>query len=80
LHFSGIEKTDFVIGKASQFARDKKIAFGFTFVGDKIEELLKLTREVNRRDKDLTGAVSQAVQHVANLRPIVGKWRVRFAG
>ncbi len=55
-HYSGAEKKEFVMTKANQFAIARKIAFHPEAVGEKIEELVKLTKEVNRREKDQTAA------------------------
>ena len=51
-HYSGAEKKEFVITKANQFAIEKGYAFSAKLVGEKIEELVKLTKKVNAREKD----------------------------
>ena len=51
-HYSGAEKKEFVMTKANQFAIERGIAFNAKLVGEKIEELVKLTKKVNARDKD----------------------------
>ena len=43
--------------KANQFAIDHGIDFNVGLVSQKVEELVKLTKEVNRRDKDKTAAM-----------------------
>ena len=52
LNYNGREKKEFVTTKVNQFAIEKKIAFDSQLVSTKIEELVKLTREVNAREKD----------------------------
>jgi len=53
LNYSAKEKKEFVITKANQFAIEHKIPFNAVLIDGKIEELVRLTREVNRRDKDM---------------------------
>ena len=52
-NYNGREKKEFVITRANQFAIQNKIPFNAAFIGGKIEELVRLTKEVNKRDKDL---------------------------
>jgi len=52
LHYSGPEKKEFVMTKANQYAIEQGISFNAMLAGEKIEELVKLTKEVNKRDKD----------------------------
>jgi hypothetical protein len=52
LNYSGSEKKEFVLTKANQFAIDNGIKFNAESVGAKIEELVGLTKEVNKREKD----------------------------
>lgn len=49
LHYSGEEKKQFVMTKANRFAIDNNIKFDEQAVSDKIEELVALTKQVNRR-------------------------------
>ena len=51
-NYSGAEKKEFVLTKANQFAIQHKMSFDAEVIGEKIEELVSLTKEVNRRDKD----------------------------
>ena len=51
-HYSGAEKKEYVMTKANQFAITHGITFNAKLVSQKIEELVKLTKEVNKRDKD----------------------------
>ncbi len=51
-HYSGAEKKEFVMTKANRFAIEQGIAFDTNLVSEKVEELVKLTKEVNKRDKD----------------------------
>jgi len=50
LNYTGLEKKEYVLTKANQFAIENKIRFNAALVGDKIEELVRLTREVNFRE------------------------------
>jgi len=52
LNYSAQEKKEFALTKANQFAIDNKIPFNAAFIGDKIEELVRLSKQVNVRDKD----------------------------
>jgi len=52
LNYSANEKKEFALTKANQFAIDNKMAFNAAFIGGKIEELIRLSKEVNVRDKD----------------------------
>jgi len=56
-HYSGTEKKEFVMTKANQFCIEQKMPFNTELISSKIEELLKLTREVNRREKDIQETV-----------------------
>ena len=49
--YSGAEKKEYVMTKANQFAIDNGIAFNAGLIGEKIEELVSLTKEVNARNK-----------------------------
>jgi len=50
--YSGAEKKEYVMTKATQFAVEKKIPFNRVLVSEKIEELVSLTKRVNKREKD----------------------------
>jgi len=52
INYSGAEKKEFVMTKANQFAINNGIDFDAGLVSAKIEELVKLSKEVNSRDKD----------------------------
>ena len=52
VNYSGAEKKEFVLTKANQFAIEEGIDFNAAEVGKKIEELVALTKSVNKRDKD----------------------------
>ena len=52
VNYSGQEKKEYVLTKANQFAFEHKIPFNAKEVGEKIEELVALTKSVNSRDKD----------------------------
>jgi hypothetical protein len=50
--YSGTEKKEFVLTKANQFAIENGIPFDTETVAEKIEELVNLTKAVNKRAKD----------------------------
>ena len=54
LNYSGLEKKEFVLTKANQFAVARGIPFDSEAVTDEVEKLVKLTKAVNGRDKDKT--------------------------
>ena len=60
VHYSGVEKKEFVLTRANQFAIEQKIPFNTGLVSAKIDELVRLSREVNARDKDI-GARDAAI-------------------
>jgi len=47
--YTGIEKKEYVMTKANQFAIQHNIPFNAEEVSDKIEELITLTRHVNKK-------------------------------
>ena len=49
VNFSGEEKKQYVMTQANQFAIENGIAFDAEAVGEKIEELVDLTKKVNKR-------------------------------
>ena len=49
LHYSGAEKKEYVMTKATRFAIDNGIGFDAEAVSGKIEELVELTKQVNTR-------------------------------
>jgi hypothetical protein len=54
LNYSGNEKKEYVLTKANQFALEHGMQFDAVAVGEKIEELVTLTKTVNARPKDKT--------------------------
>ena len=52
IHFSGAEKKEYVLTKANQFAIENGINFDKEEISQKIEELVQLSRQVNKRDRD----------------------------
>lgn len=52
VHYSGEEKKEYVMTKANQYAIENGIAFDKQAVSAKVEELIKLTKEVNARNND----------------------------
>lgn len=51
-HYTGLEKRDYVLTKANQYAIENGIKFDSTKVGMAIDELVELTKKVNKREKD----------------------------
>lgn len=51
-NYNGAEKKEYVMTKANQFAIANGIDFDADAVAVKIEELVKLTKSVNAREKD----------------------------
>ncbi len=49
-NFTGAEKKEYVMTKANRYAIENKIAYNEQDVSDKIEELIKISKEVNKRD------------------------------
>jgi len=56
VHYTGLEKKEYALTKANQFAIENKILFDTKLVGEKIEELVRLTREVNFMTNLATGS------------------------
>jgi hypothetical protein len=52
INYTGQEKKEFVMTKANQYAIEQGFRFNAGIVDARVEELVKLTKEVNRRDKD----------------------------
>lgn len=55
-HYTGLEKKEFVMTQATKFAVENGIKFNAEDISNKIEELVKLTKEVNGRPKDIENA------------------------
>ena len=62
LNYSGAEKKEFVLTKANQYAIENGMRFDEALVSEKIEELVRLTKEVNKRDKDRVLSVPDSAQ------------------
>lgn len=52
VNYSGAEKKEYVMTQATKFAVENGIPFDAELIAAKIEELVKLTKSVNARDKD----------------------------
>lgn len=50
VNYSGAEKKEYVLTKANRFAIENKIPYNETELSDKIEELIVLSKEVNKRE------------------------------
>jgi len=61
-NYSGNEKKEFVLTRANRFTMDNKLPFDIAFVEGKIEELMRLSKEVNQREKDKARNTSSVPQ------------------
>jgi len=52
VNYSGEEKKEFVMTKAGQYAIEHNIKFNEELVSNEIENLVQLSKHVNRREKD----------------------------
>lgn len=52
VNYSGEEKKEFVMTKANQYAVEHNINFNEELVSNEIEELVKLSKDVNSQEKD----------------------------
>lgn len=52
VNYSGEEKKEFVMTKANQYAVENGIKFDKELVDKEVEVLVKLSKEVNKREKD----------------------------
>lgn len=50
VNFTGTEKKEYVMTKANRFAIENKITYNEADVSEKIEELICLSKEVNKRE------------------------------
>ena len=50
-HYSGEEKKEFVLTKLNQFSLENNLAFDAEAIDKKIEELIKLTKQVNSKNQ-----------------------------
>jgi len=50
--YAGKEKKAWVITRVNQWAIDNKVPFTYEDVSEKIEQLVELTKDVNKRKKD----------------------------
>ncbi|MCL2062589.1 MAG: hypothetical protein FWH03_08230 [Firmicutes bacterium] len=66
VHYSGAEKKEFVLTKANQYAIEQGMTFDAGLAGEKIEELVRLTKEVNKRHKDKLISAPQSVLPLLN--------------
>ena len=55
VNYSGAEKKEYVLTKANRFAIDNGIKFDAEAVSEKIEELVELTKKVNKRNNVVEG-------------------------
>ena len=60
VNYSGQEKKEYVLTKANQFAIENGIEFDGEQVSARVEELVSLTKTVNKRDKDKICAATSA--------------------
>ncbi len=50
VNFTGTEKKEYVMTKANRYAIDNKIPYNEADISEKIEELISLSKEVNKRE------------------------------
>lgn len=55
VHYSGAEKKEYVLTKANRFAIENDIKFDAEAVSNKIEELVDLTKKVNKPNQVVEG-------------------------
>lgn len=60
VNFSGAEKKEYVMTKANRYAIDNKIPYNEADVSEKIEDLISISKEVNKRES--TPASSAPIQ------------------
>lgn len=48
-NYSGEEKKEYVLTKVNQYAIESKLSFDLSFVSNKIEELITLSKQVNNK-------------------------------
>ena len=60
-HYDGVEKKEYVMTKANQFAIENGIAFNTVDVSKKIEELVTLTKQVNKRESQGVSITRQSI-------------------
>lgn len=53
LNYTGEEKKEYVLTKINQFAIEHKIKFDGKKASKAIDDLVKITKEVNKREKDI---------------------------
>lgn len=53
LNYTGAEKKEYVMTKATKFAVKNGIPFDDNKISELIEQLVKMTKQVNKRDKDI---------------------------
>lgn len=49
-NFTGAEKKEYVMTKVNRYAMENKIPYDEQAVSDKVEEIVSLSKEVNKRD------------------------------
>lgn len=54
VHYTGEEKKEYVMTKANQYALENGIEFDAEYIGDKVEELIALTKQVNSKESGET--------------------------
>ena len=52
--YSSVEKKEYVLTKANQYAIENRMKFEIDAVNARIEELVRLTKSVNKRFKDIS--------------------------
>ena len=64
IHFSGAEKKEWVLTKTNQFAIENKIPFDKNLASNTIENIIKLTKQINIREKDINKSATPTIEVV----------------
>ena len=55
LNYKGLEKKEFVLTRVNQACLENKVKYDTTKVSEILEEIVKITKQVNQREKDKGG-------------------------
>ena len=55
LNYKGLEKKEYVLTRVNQACLDNKVKYDITKVSEILEEIVKITKKVNQREKDKGG-------------------------
>ena len=60
VHYTGAEKKEYVLAKASRYAMENNIPYDEQAVSSKIEDLVALSKNVNKREKETNAGADSA--------------------